>query len=231
MADDELGAALVLREWDEAWAQSRHLETMRSQYLGFFFAATIGVTAVTAKQLADDSLGSAGSLLSLAALALGLQILSAVLYVAVVRINRVLNYYQRLIFAIKTQIHERPGASVDLRAYERWPQPTRTGWAGRVSTTQGTAELVLVLATSMFPLVLLGCLARAATQPRISAATIAFCAVAFFAALGTCAASIWAAAGIGALSVETALPALASREPLQVSDELNLRQPTKSARD
>jgi hypothetical protein len=206
MSDDELGAALILREWDEAWTQSRHLETMRGQYLGFFFAATLGVSAVTAKQLADDSLGSPGSLMTLAALAVGLQVLAAFLYVAVVRINRVLNYYQRLIYTIKKEIHARPGAPVDLRAYERWPQPERKGWAGRLSTTQGTAELVLAFATSAFPLILIACLVRAATLPDISITTLVVCAVSLIAAVAAGAGSIWAAAGIGALSADTALP-------------------------
>lgn len=82
--------AYVMGEWEQSWIQSRHLETMRGQYLGFFFTAVLGVTAIAGPGLIDDSLRTTGSLQILAALALGLQTLTGFLYLAVTRINAVL---------------------------------------------------------------------------------------------------------------------------------------------
>jgi len=206
MADDELAHDLVLREWDEAWTQSRHLESMRSQYLGFFFAATLGVVVVTGKQLAEDSLASAGSLITLAALALGLELLSAFLYVAVVRINRVLNYYGRLIFWLKSEVYAHHDPPVDLSAYLMWPQPTRHGWKGRLSTTQGTAELVLILGVCVFPVVLLAALVRAATAPDVASTGVVLCAICLAVGVAAGGTAVWAAAGSGELPRGTALP-------------------------
>ena len=79
--------AYVMSEWEQSWVHYRHLESMRGQYLGFFFSAVLGVTAVAGPQLIDDSLRTAGSLAVVATLLAGLQTLAAFLYLAVARIN------------------------------------------------------------------------------------------------------------------------------------------------
>ena len=59
VSSDPTGAdrpALQEQIWEQVWAHSRHLETMRSQYLGFFFTAALAVAAIAAKDLAKDGL-------------------------------------------------------------------------------------------------------------------------------------------------------------------------------
>jgi heme/copper-type cytochrome/quinol oxidase subunit 4 len=117
MEDVDRELSYVKQEWDEAWAQSRHLETMRGQYLGFFFTVVLGVTAIAGPRLAKDSLRSADALLILAALALGLQVLSGFLYLAIVRLNAVLAYYLKIIFAIRDVMMPLTRAAVGLTPY------------------------------------------------------------------------------------------------------------------
>lgn len=65
----------------------------------------IGVIAIAGPSLVDGSLRSAGSQLVVAALAFGLQTLSAFLYLAVHRINDVLTFYQQKIFEYIESFH------------------------------------------------------------------------------------------------------------------------------
>lgn len=55
MAAGELPSrrALLLREYDNAWVQSRHLETTRSQYVGFFLTFLAAVVALVGSRSAD----------------------------------------------------------------------------------------------------------------------------------------------------------------------------------
>jgi hypothetical protein len=56
MSTEMLRTVLILREWDEAWTHSRHLEDLRRHYLSFFFTALLGVTAFSASYLARRQL-------------------------------------------------------------------------------------------------------------------------------------------------------------------------------
>jgi hypothetical protein len=126
---DGLGSKI----WDEVWAHSRHLETMRSQYLGFFFTAVLAVTAIAAKDLAANGLRTTGALVSFSALMLGLEVLTAFMLFAIKRIGHVLGGYRRSVFAIRDSAPE---------AQEPWAQ--LPGESDRYAvSTQGAAELVL----------------------------------------------------------------------------------------
>ena len=159
----------VMREWEEAWAQSRHLEVMRGQYLGFFFTAVIGVIAIAGPSLVEDSLRSAGSQLVLATLAFGLQTLTGFLYLAVHRINDVLTFYQQKIFAIRAVMIPGSKDLVDLTPFERPPKPTKD-WA----STSGVATRVLQVGLIVFPLALACTAGRAVEVDGISPSAI-FC--------------------------------------------------------
>lgn len=175
-----------MSEWEQAWAQSRHLETMRGQYLGFFFTAVLGVTAIAGPRLIDDSLGTTESLQVIAALALGLQMLSGFLYLAVTRINAVLIVHKKRIFAIRDVMVPASSAIVDLGGFTRPPQPTND-WA----RTSGVAMHTLGLGLVIFPVVLAGVVVRS-VQIRGLSVTTGFCltvlliglAVSLFAHLG-----------------------------------------------
>lgn len=167
----------TMREWEQAWAHSRHLESMRGQYLGFFFTAMLGVTAIAGPRLAHDSFRAPGSLLLVAALALGLELLSGFLYLAVARINAVLAYYLRVVIAIREGVGSREGA-IDLSAHLYPPKP-RYRWAGN----SGASEYVLLLGLFVFPLVMVATVARSIHLTGISKTTVV-CTAMLFVALG-----------------------------------------------
>jgi hypothetical protein len=161
----------VMREWEEAWSQSRHLEAMRGQYLGFFFTAMIGVIAIAGPSLVDDSLRSAGSQILLATLAFGLQTLSGFLYLAVNRTNEVLRHYQEEIVAIRAVMIPASQDLVDLTPFKWPPKPSRD-WA----TTSGVATRVLQSGLVVFP-VTLACTAGRAVQLDGLSTSAIFCLV------------------------------------------------------
>jgi hypothetical protein len=167
------GSAYAMREWEQAWAHSRHLETTRGQYLGFFFTAVLGVTAIAGPRLAEDSFRSPSSLLILAALVVGMQFLTAFLYLAVIRLNAILSYYLRIIFVIRNTMIPASLDVVDLRPLQRPPDPVRP-WAG----TSNVAENVLRFGLVGFLLVLAGTMVRAVDLLGWTTTTV-FCAGAF----------------------------------------------------
>lgn len=149
--------------WEQVWAHSRHLETMRSQYLGFFFTAALAVTAIAAKDLADDGLKTSGSLIAFSALMLGLEVLTAFLLLAVKRIGDVLSQYRNSEQLIRGDSSEKwaqlPGPSEDPAL-----------------STQGAAEGVLYAALGLF---LAALVAGAIRSAEVGGGTAAVCWVAF----------------------------------------------------
>lgn len=167
-----------MREWEEAWSHTRHLESMRGQYLGFFFTAVLGVTAIAGPNLASGSLQGSSSLLTVAALAVGLQLLTGFLYLAIIRLNEVLGYYLKIILTIKAWMLS-SGAAVDLSAYAETPRPPRP-WAG----TSGVSQRVLQVGLVGFPVVLIWTVVRSVDVTGLSVTTFA-CSMALLMALAT----------------------------------------------
>jgi hypothetical protein len=138
-AGDEDYSALRFRAWDQAWEHSRHLETLRGQYLGFFFAAVLGALAITSGDLASQDPASSGSSAFAAGVALVLQVLAASLLFAVRRLGGVMQHYE----AVRAEIRD--------EVFDALPAGTnRPLWLGRApegksrgTTTQGAAENLL----------------------------------------------------------------------------------------
>jgi len=159
---DKVGQlAYVMSEWDQSWVHYRHLESMRGQYLGFFFTAVLGVTAVAGPRLIDDSLRTAGSLAVVTALLAGLQTLAAFLYLAVARMNVAIGVHADRIKAIRDQMIPASREVVDLGPFAGAPRANKP-WA----STSGVATHVLALA--LFPFALAGALARSVQITGIS---------------------------------------------------------------
>lgn len=163
----ERGDEFTLREWEQAWAHTRHLETMRGQYLGFFFTAVLGVTALAGPRLADDSLRTSGDLLTVAVLALALELLTGFLYLSVVRMNNVLGFYSKQIETISQWMLSN-GAVLDLTSFITAAPPSRK-WAG----TSGTSQIVLQCGIFGLPFVSAGIFARSVDV--IGFSVVSFC--------------------------------------------------------
>jgi len=171
MAGEGQSIEFTMQEWEQAWSHTRHLESLRGQYLGFFFTAVLGVTAIAGPGLADDSLRTSAALLTAASLAVGLQLVSGFIYLAVVRINEVLGYYHEIIEIIKGWMIQ-GGAAVDLARFVKTPRP-RHPWA----RTSRASERVLEVGLAGFPLVLIATLVRSVEATGASFTTLA-CAAA-----------------------------------------------------
>jgi hypothetical protein len=144
---------------------------MRSQYLGFFFTAILGVTALAGPRLAADSLRTSGDLVTVAALALGAEILAGFLYISVNRVNEVVGHYTDQIESMSTWMAEQ-GAALDLAAFIKASKP-RYRWAG----TSGSAQAVLKGSVFGLPWVSAAILARALDVSG-PAAVVVCCALA-----------------------------------------------------
>jgi hypothetical protein len=185
---DDLSWAHTRAEWEQAWNQVRHLETMRGQWLAFFFTALLGVVAGAGPRLDANS---SRSLVLIAALALALETLSAAIFLAVARLNKVHHYYDQIILAIRNATITSPPAAVDLSDYVQAPAPPFGGIARVLASTKGVSQFVLLFGVAIFAATLAGDVIRVATISSISTPATVLIAVAFTAGLaiaGFCAA-------------------------------------------
>lgn len=187
---EELRAELIMREWGEAWAHSRHLEDLRRHYLSFFFTALLGVTAFSASYFARRHLSPSGSILTISALGLGLQMLSAYLYLAIHRVNAVLDHYLDVMREIRDQIPLDDNSPVDLGDYRHHPLPPREGRLGRLILWHG-AEAVLVTGAGIFGVILVANVFRAATLAGVSSITLIVSSGALVLGVGSCIFVYW----------------------------------------
>ncbi len=164
--DREATARDVLnRECEQAWAQSRHLETMRSQYLGFFFTAVLAVVALAGPRVADAGLRTSASLATIAALAFGLHLLSAFLFLAVRRMNVVLNHYTKRIISLALEL--KAGLPIRQPNQGAVRPPVEAADAPRVSrlaSPSGSSRDYLAAGVVVFPFVLAASLAAAIAE-------------------------------------------------------------------
>ena len=164
---------LIWKSWDEAWAQSRHLESMRSQYLGFFFTVLLAAAFFAIKEGAKGGWLSSSALLLPVFLALGVELLAAALLAFVRRIGEVLVYYMRVIVAIRDDRLVDVGPDRPSWA-EPWPLSNTIGPRWRLRSTQGASQLVLEASIVATTVALLALAIRMATLKSASSALIAF---------------------------------------------------------
>jgi hypothetical protein len=165
---------LKWRLWAESWNHSRHLETMRSQYLGFFFTASLAVAAFAAPDVAKGHLSTSASLILLAVLVFGLDLLAGFLILAVARIGEVLGHYQRAQREIQAEVVGDKTPS--------WLELPQSSPRRRLRSTQGASEGVLQLALVGFPAILLVASVRSFTVDRIPLGTQVIVSVSLVAA-------------------------------------------------
>jgi len=88
------GEILLCHEFDQAWEHYRHNETTRSQYLGYFFALTVGSAAFGTQAVNSRSLSSALDLLLLGAFVLTFAFLTGFVYLGIRKAAVVLTHYE-----------------------------------------------------------------------------------------------------------------------------------------
>jgi hypothetical protein len=190
MSTEMLRTVLILREWDEAWTHSRHLEDLRRHYLSFFFTALLGVTAFSASYLARRQLSPSGSVVTISALGLCLQMLSAYLYLAIHRVNVVLDHYLEVVGKIRDQLRLDGSSPVDLGEHRHIPLPQREERLGRLILWHGS-EALLVLAAGIFGAILTGNVIRAALLAEVSSISVIISACAVVLGVWVCLFVYW----------------------------------------
>jgi hypothetical protein len=180
MSDDPELLAAKWRVWDQAWEQSRHLEMLRGQYLGYFFTAILGVAVFLGKDIADGSLRTVGSLVVLAVVSFLLDLIAAFLLLAVARIGDVLLHYGVMLRGIQDELRTQTGAEETTPLWLRVPTESAAG-RRRLRSTQGAAEAVLQLSLVAFPMILIAPAARSLVLHEIPVPTKAICLFVFLA--------------------------------------------------
>lgn len=85
---------LLCHEFDQAWDHYRHNETTRSQYLGYFFALSLGSAAFGAQTVRSDALASALDLVLFGVFLLVFAFLTGFVYLGIRKAGVVLTHYE-----------------------------------------------------------------------------------------------------------------------------------------
>ncbi len=99
---------LLLREFDETWAHYRHLESTRSQYLGFFFTVTLAAIGAGIPAARSDATAHGGTLLLILVFLVVYGELARFLYVSIVKMGAVLALYDLRRDQVRTELHLDP---------------------------------------------------------------------------------------------------------------------------
>lgn len=125
--------------WSEAYSHSRHLESMRSQYLGFFFTVLVAVVALSGNALVTKGINSASAVVLALGLLTAVNGLAGFLLFAVVRLGTVLLYYQRMAWAIADDL----AGSAPPGWWGPAPATPGPAYAANLRTMHGSAAFVL----------------------------------------------------------------------------------------
>jgi hypothetical protein len=152
----------LLDQYNQAWSHYRHTESMRTQYLGFFFTVLLGSAAFALPILrsSDDSPEAAatGTLLFLVAL----QAMSYFACVSVIRMGSVLRHYHRAIDRLADALEEEGKIPSAMRGVMRTE--------GRLTVSRGRSVSGLAERLMRGSMVIVNLLAWATTIAWIASA-------------------------------------------------------------
>ena len=157
----------LLREWDQAWDHYRHLESTRSQYLGFFFTVLVASTGLAVGLLKDvSSSAQATVVFGLTVLGFIDFLITVGLFTAIKKTGYVLKRYE----VIMKTVRQRSGFSssqelpFDLADMKGYPGAVLDS---RMFSVQRSAEVILGVSSFLF-VVLLASLAAFLYTPAVS---------------------------------------------------------------
>jgi hypothetical protein len=146
----------LAREWEQAWNHYRHLETTRTQYLGFFFTvlvASIGLAVGLLKDVKPPDLPAV--LFGLFVLAEVVFLITLGLYTAIKKTGYVLKRYETIINSVrnKSDFASSKDFPFDLSDMIDYPAAVLDA---KVYSVQRTAELTLgVISVGLISLLLI----------------------------------------------------------------------------
>ncbi len=133
----------LIVEYTDARVHYRHLETARSQYLGFFFVITLGAISVGLPLVAAGSLSTRTQVLVIAGFLFAYSAITATILVAVVRTGEVLHHLESVFQYVRDVYPSGRRSSLldGLPATGRIPHPASRRLEFQV---QRTAEQLMV---------------------------------------------------------------------------------------
>ena len=94
----------VGREWEQAWNQYRHIESTRSQYLGFFFTVLVASISVAIGLLKDVKIDDKTTVIfGLLVLAFIVFLITIGLFTAIKKIGYVLRRYEKIMNSVREE--------------------------------------------------------------------------------------------------------------------------------
>jgi hypothetical protein len=126
--------ALLFHEFNQAWDHYRHNETTRSQYLGYFFALSLGVAGFGTQTVKSSSLSSPLELILLEVFLLVFAFLAGFVYLGIRKAGIVLGHYEsvwnniREHFYVGVDTRTDPYRSLNIRSYDH--RALRSRWTG-----------------------------------------------------------------------------------------------------
>ena len=135
---------LMLEEYQQAWDHSRHLETIRGQYLGFFFTVALGSAAV-AIPIVGAALNNRVRLLMFSGFLTVFFLLTSLIYISVVKFGLILGQYQRGIHLIRDYLYAESNTPEDLIQWMRFRELRNPLVTSRLFSVQTAAERILRL--------------------------------------------------------------------------------------
>lgn len=106
----------------EAWAHYRHCETVRAQYLSFFFTGYTAVAGFVVTLLKPDEktqLIADSTLVGVASFLFVLFWVSACFYILIVRLNAVLGHYARIMDQTRKHFFAADGFAIEIWSYRK----------------------------------------------------------------------------------------------------------------
>lgn len=136
---------LLLDEFEQAWNHYRHLETMRGQYLGFFFTVALGSITLSIPALSGGALGNILQILALSGFVQVFFLLAAFIYISVRKLGIVLTHYERVITVIRNHFYADDVAVTAVAAALHVRDLDHPIMHSRLFRVQGMAENILRL--------------------------------------------------------------------------------------
>lgn len=141
----ELVSAALIYDGEQAWSHYRHLESQRSQYLGFVFTAVLGVSGLLVAVVSGGKSNVEAVVAGAAIMSFVLLLLCFLIYAAVRKVGAALHFHHAEIDAVRLQLFkEFVDESDDFgsRQYARHRVPALM--KTKIFSTQGIAELTLL---------------------------------------------------------------------------------------
>lgn len=151
---DQTRKQQLIREWEQAWNHNRHLESTRSQYLGFFFTVTLASVSVSIglmKGVADKD--QPAVLTGLLVLGFVVFLITLALFTAIKKIGYVLAQYSTIVNSVRNEMEFPSNKEFPYKIKDLYGYPKEV-LESKLFRVQGAAEILLGIAA----LVLVGVL-------------------------------------------------------------------------